>query len=1102
MQSAAFSRCRALPPAAGGNTQISISFGERTDSGILRQAWQAVAGRHGILRTTFAPYAGEMLSCKEVDGGHEDWTTLDWQADAPESVPQKWNELLTADAAKPFDPGTLPLVRFHEIRLPGGTAHFLLSFPGFLLDEFSVVRVLADWLLAIGQPLSSDGPEVEKPAPGSLAAWKEILGAAEGPLQLHPRPDGWEAFVQCASSLGREETAAFADFCAARKLDRQVVLQSLWALVQRRFGATGNITLGLHSARQSTEAGYFECWLPVVHEWAGTVGDWLLAAQKRHLAATANAWISPEQALAATGQTLRLEDIPSTFAWRGEPLNDILHSALPRWINFDARIQPRPPAGLALEARDGTRLQLAVSAGSESAARDLLARITLLIADLPQLFDKPLAKVPVLQPEEISTLRAWARGPESIEHPETLTAAFRATAAARPDEVAVQTGADALTFAALDAHSDKLASHLAKAGLAGGWHVGLFLSPSSWVATALLGAWKAGNLCVPVDPSAPPEWVESTFSSNDVGVVLCDSSSASLLDESSRRRIVIDQDWDTLETSDLPQQDIRPDTPAAILAGHSDGEPQIVRALTHSQLVAAALEGARVLNFGPGDSFLAHSAAGGGGFFDEWLLPVLAGGTVLTAGNDLLDPAMAPVTHLRLTAPEWHNQAARWTHGGEPIAPGLRVVAVEAGSPRATALDIWNQHAGGQLSTIVFFSPAGLCGLGIAANAQADAALLPMGKPTPDVEASVFDPDFHEMPPGYSGELAFRFPGWKKLAGGSGRKGMVTGLRAWRNKAGNICIESSEKRAPGIPTAAERRALGSLAESALDAHIGAHAWVLGSTAPAGVLSVTEWPLTRGGWIDDSLLPVPEVPVPKPAKPCPPPARPTAPAQPWNPVTVLQENGTLPTLVLIPSASGTPDIYRDLASALGDSRRVIGIVARGFHSPDSCHPSVESAAAAYIAALLEEDPSASFVLAGFGFGGTVALEMARQLAAAGRPAPELLLIGTTAPAAEQAGGWLSTIKSAFKRLSSPGPMEPHPARSEPALSHEAAWRKYQFEPASLTAQIVIPSDFPPDAGANWLSVLPDARIEPVKCRWDEMLTFPAVKRLASILNNGD
>ena len=208
------------------------------------------------------------------------------------------------------------------------------------------------------------------------------------------------------------------------------------------------------------------------------------------------------------------------------------------------------------------------------------------------------------------------------------------------------------------------------------------------------------------------------------------------------------------------------------------------------------------------------------------------------------------------------------------------------------------------------------------------------------------------------------------------------------------------------------------------------------------------------------------------------------------------------MVLLPGASGTPDLYRDLASAIGPARRIIGILARGFHNQESCHPSIESAAASYLDALLEEDPSASFVLAGFGFGGAVALEMARQLAAAGRPIPELLLIGAVAPFPEKSGGWLSNMKGAFKRLSAPVLMEPRPAKDEPSLTHETAWRKFRFAACNIAARIVLPSDFPPDAAANWLSVLPAARIEPVKCRWEEMLSFPAVKRLASIINNAE
>ena len=1101
MQMAAYGRCRTLSPTGAGNTQVSISFGEKTDPESLRAAWQTVVARHGILRTSFTQFAGEMVTGKEVDSAGTDWTSIDWLGEAAEAVPTKWNALLAAEAARPFEPANLPLVRFHEIRLPGGNAHYLLTFPSFLLDEFSVTRVLADWLIAIGHPVAAEPVASILPSSGSLIAWKEILSGANEPLRLHPRPDQG-VVAQTSAALGRDETASFTDFCETRNLERPVVLQCLWALVLRRFGATGNLSLALHSVRQGQEAGYFESWLPVAQTWEGAVGPWLLAAQKRHEAAKANAWINPVQALSATGRSLAIQDVPVSFAWRGEKVSDVIHSALPRWINFDARIIEAPPSGLRLEARDGIRLDLRVTGPSEFVARDLLSRITALIGELPDLFDKPLAKIPVLLPEEIHSLRMWARGPESVEHPESLTAAFHEVASNNPEAIAVQDGDYSLTFSMLDSLSDKLASHLAKAGLAGGWHVGLFLSSSSWVAVALLGTWKAGNLCVVLDSSVPKEWIESTLSSHDAGVVLCDALSAPLLDESSRRRIVLDQEWDTLETSDLPKLKIQADTPAVHLAGHSDGEAPIVRTLNHGQLLAASIEGARVLNFGPGDSFLAHSAPGGGAFFDEWMVPLLTGGMVALAGNDLLDPATAQVTHLRLTTPEWHNQAARWSHGEDLVSPTIRVVAVEAGSPRKAALDIWNKHAYGSLNTLVFFSPAGLCGLGVAAAARADGLNLTPGKPTPDVEVSVFDPNFHEMPPGYSGELVFRFPGWKKTGGTStSRKGIVTGLRAWRNRAGDLFIESDVKRAPGIPDAAARRASEALLGNVLDAYVGAHSWVLADSAPAGLLAVPEWPLTRGGWIAESLLPAPAKPIqqaPKPAAP----AKPSPAARPWNPITVLQEKGDAPTLVLLPSAAGTPDIYRDLAAAIGPTRRIIGLLARGFHNPEACHPTVESAAAAYIVALLEEDPTVSFVLAGYGFGGTVALEMVRQLVAAGRPAPELLLIGSTAPKAEGAGGWLSSVKSAFKRLSAPERMEPHADPGEPASIHEAAWKKYHCTYGNFTARIILPSDFSPDGAANWVTILPDATIVQVKCHWDEMLSFPAVKRLASILNNGE
>ncbi|MFZ4774792.1 MAG: AMP-binding protein [Terrimicrobiaceae bacterium] len=1092
MQAAAFLRDQSAPEKHP--TQVSISFGERMDPQAVRRAWEVVCTTHPILRSGISRSAIGDVTLHVGDNANTDWRDLDWQALKPEEIPGRWDDLQKSSLAERFQPNVL--VRITGILLPGGGCHFLLTVPSFLLDESSIARVLLDWLVALDRPPATP---TEPPASlASAAAWSEILQSVSSPLILHPRPPAWQP-VSASLALGREETGAFLDSCQSRSLDPAVVIHSLWALLLRRLGATGNVTLGLFDARRTAgQVGYFENWLPVAHCWDSK--EWLQVAQKANAAIAANAWISPESALIAAPHALPLESLRTGFSWLGTDVNDRIHTDFPRWINFDARIQRERRDLLLLEVRPGARLSLELHGplGSEALANDLLGRLSALLQSLDSLENKPAIQIPLLHPREARILKDWSRGPDGLERPLTALAAFKKTVAKFPKNVAVRDGAYQLTYAELDTLSDRLAAHFAHSSLAGGWHVALFLSPSSWIAIALLGSWKAGNSCLALDPSAPPEWIEAMLSSHDAGVVICDAASAPLLDASTRRRIVLDQDWDSLEVSEIPTSEIAADSPAAILTGHTDSLPPHIRALTHEMLVAAAIEGARILDFGPSDSFLAHSAAGGGAFFDEWLLPLLAGGTVRVADDDVLDPVSCQVSHLRLTAPEWNNQAARWARGEDKVETPLRVVAVETGAASKLSLDIWTHCTEGKVRTITFFSPAGLCGLGLAGPAIAEQSLLTVGKPTPDVETTICDEDGHHIPPGFSGALWMKFPGWKKIEQPRGRRGMETGLRAWRTATGQFQIEAPPDLFPDFSSAAlNLRALPNV----LDCRIGEQVWTLSQGPVEGTFPVEEWPLTRSGWIDDSALPRPEVPVahkvPKAVvvEPRPQPA----PAVPWTPVSVLQKDGASVPLVLVPTASGVPDTYKDFVSALGTGRRILGLTARGACDPEASHTTIEGAAAAWIDALVEEDPSLTFDLCGFGYGGIAALEMARQLAAAKRPVPGLVLIGTPPPQTEAPAGWLSSVKNVFKRLSPDNRLEPFTAIGEPARTHEAAWHRYRFVPCDLKARIIVPSDFPQDAAAAWLSILPSARVEPVKCTWAEMLAYPAVKRLASILS---
>jgi thioesterase domain-containing protein len=274
--------------------------------------------------------------------------------------------------------------------------------------------------------------------------------------------------------------------------------------------------------------------------------------------------------------------------------------------------------------------------------------------------------------------------------------------------------------------------------------------------------------------------------------------------------------------------------------------------------------------------------------------------------------------------------------------------------------------------------------------------------------------------------------------------------------------------------------------------------------------VNEWLLNRAGWIDEKALPKSQVPSSvvaisspsvrsKPREDEVKAARRSS-KEPWVPIVKMQEGSGGELLVLVSDSSGSPEIYRDLIQALGPSRRILGIAARGENSPEACHPSIESAAAQYIAALLEDENPVTWKLAGFGFGAVIALEMARQLDSAGRTVPQLVFIGATLPVVLQPVGWLESVKKALKKTSYSPKMEPASAFSETAMRHESAWKKYRFPVSAFSATLVLPSDMPFEAVDVWREFLPNVLFEPVKSTWRDMLSHPAVKRIASILNS--
>jgi amino acid adenylation domain-containing protein/FkbH-like protein len=110
---------------------------------------------------------------------------------------------------------------------------------------------------------------------------------------------------------------------------------------------------------------------------------------------------------------------------------------------------------------------------------------------------------------------------------------------------------------------------------------------------------------------------------------------------------------------------------------------------------------------------------------------------------------------------------------------------------------------------------------------------------------------------------------------------------------------------------------------------------------------------------------------------------------------------------------TGSVHTDLARHLHPDQPYYGLQPKGLHGDCAPAATVEEMAAAYVEAIQRVQPHGPYHLGGYCMGGVVALEMARQLEAAGETVAEVVSIDTDlAPHLE---GWRYAMQTALRQL---------------------------------------------------------------------------------------
>ncbi len=116
---------------------------------------------------------------------------------------------------------------------------------------------------------------------------------------------------------------------------------------------------------------------------------------------------------------------------------------------------------------------------------------------------------------------------------------------------------------------------------------------------------------------------------------------------------------------------------------------------------------------------------------------------------------------------------------------------------------------------------------------------------------------------------------------------------------------------------------------------------------------------------------------------------------WDSLVPIKPKGNKMPLYMVHGAGLNVLLFNTLAMGMSPDQPVYGLQAKGLNGIDEPLTRIEDIAAHYISAIMAQNPTGPYALAGYSFGGIIAFEMARQLEAIGKEVKMLAMFDTYA-----------------------------------------------------------------------------------------------------------
>lgn len=561
--------------------QFQLTIHGNLDQGIFERAWQLLVERHSALRTLFV-WKNRKQSVQVVRKKvNLPWCNLDWRMFPQQEQEIRLNSFLDSDRKQGFELDKAPLMRFTLIRVADESYEFVWSFHHLLVDGWSWPIIFKE-LFALYESIQNGQQLYLAPSrpyrdyinwlqqqdlAGAKVFWQQNLEGFTAPTPLIvERAIGQSSHQQQnievrSQHLSAETTTTLKSFAQQHHLTLATLVQAGWGLLLSRYSGESDVVFGTTvSGRPASLSGVesmvglFINTLPARVKISDTTDllTWLGLLQQEYIEREQYSY-TPLVDIQGVSEVPRNQLLfESLVVFENYPVNVTLQQ-LPGNLSI-GELQDRGQTNypLTLLAIPGDEMTVKICYARDRFDADIIDRMAghflTLLEGITINPHRTAGELPLLTPAEQDLLLVeW--NATSPAHPinRCIHQLFEEQVEKTPQALAVVYENQQLTYQELNQQANKIAHYLQRFGVKPDVPVGICVERSLAAGIAILGTLKAGGVCVPLDPTYPPERLAFMLNDSQTPVVLTQTHLQSLFNGNlAHRLIVLDEDGDEI----------------------------------------------------------------------------------------------------------------------------------------------------------------------------------------------------------------------------------------------------------------------------------------------------------------------------------------------------------------------------------------------------------------------------------------------------------------------------------------------------------------------------------------------------------------------------